>query len=140
MKFVDDGANAEKLNLKNEGTVNMLGQNTKIVTSNGTQSLLGHITKKARDQGMTVNESKTTLMCFTAATSFKVEAKVKIQETVVKSSDQIKILGVTLDNKCSFRKHADKVDNTGKIRARAWVLPKLKKSGLNAPGLVRLFL
>ena len=38
VKFVDDGANAEKINLKNEQTVNMRGQNTKIVTPNNTQS------------------------------------------------------------------------------------------------------
>ena len=137
IKFVDDGANAEKINLKMERTVTLSGHDTKIVTPNGTQSLLRHISERAGEQGMTINESKTSLMCFTAATSFKVEARVKIKEAEVRSAKEIKILGVTLDNKCSFRKHAVKVAN--KIRARTWALPKLKRAGLDTNGLVRFY-
>ena len=69
-KYVDDSANVEKLNLRAEPRVQTTDGTFKKLVPQKTNELLEHIASKAQECGMIVNEAKTTLMCFSAATSF----------------------------------------------------------------------
>ena len=73
---------------------------------------------------MIVNESKTTLVCFSAAKTFVPKVKITLDGVDVTSTNKVKLLRVTLASNCSFLKHAITVKN--KLRAKSWMLSKLK--------------
>ena len=137
MKYVDDSANLDKINLKAEPLLQDGQINIKKVVPKRTSELLNHIARKAHDQGMLINEAKTTLMCFTAANSYKTNTELTLQGTTIAGKNQIKLLGVTLDNKCRFGKHAVQVKN--KLRAKSWALAKLKKHGMEEADLIKAY-
>ena len=137
LKFVDDGANAEKINLRKEPLLTEGGESIKLVSPTRTLSLLETITENAKDKGMIVNESKTTLMCFSAAKTFIPKVKLNLDGVEIKSSDTVKLLGITLTNNCSFLKHTIAVKN--KLRAKSWMLSKLKKAGMTETQLIRTY-
>ena len=136
-KYVDDSANVEKLNLRAEPQVESAEGTLKKLYPKKTNELLEHIATKAKQRGMLVNEAKTTLMCFSAAISFKTSTEISFQGVQVNGQREVKLLGVTLDEKCSFAKHAITVKN--KLRAKLWALAKLKKAGMKETDLVRTY-
>ena len=86
---------------------------------------------------MIVNESKTALMCFSAAKSFRAEAKLTLAGSEIKSTNTVKLLGVTLNSRCNFHHHAISVKN--KIRAKSWALAKLRRAGMKTDQLIRTY-
>ena len=102
-----------------------------------TQGLLQHITDRAESRGMLINAKKTGLMLVSAATSFDPRVRIQLGGEVIKGSDSLKILGVTLDSDASFRSHSTAL--AGRMRARTWALSKLQKRGLEEKELIRTY-
>ena len=136
-KFVDDGVNTSKVNMRKAKLLVEEGIFFKEVVDIRTQRHLKHIATKAEDRGMTINADKTGLMLISAATSFQARVRITLQNELVKGADSMKILGVTLDSDMSFSSH---VRNTAaKARAKSWALSKLKKKGLTDDKLSRAY-
>ena len=87
---------------------------------------------------MVVNGAKTSLMIVSAAASYRPSAQiVDLNGNMVKSSNSVKYLGVTLDFGCGFATHVDQIKR--RIRSRSWTLNKLRKSGFNDEELVKIY-
>ena len=137
LKYVDDSINIEKFNLRAVPMLQEEGRFIKIAHLDRTRMLLKHVTKRANESGMLVNNSKTSLMCVSAARSFEPRVGIDRGGTRVEGSTSMKILGVILDNDCTFCSHSRAV--VRKLRARTWTLPKLRKAGMNHEQLLKTY-
>ena len=137
MKYVDDGINAEVVNMK-EVPLMLTGQDRfKETNAHATTLLLELIRKNAELKGMKVNERKTSLMCVSAARSFEAKVELKFNGQSVSGKDSLKILGVTLDKDCTFNSHVINVAKS--LRSRTWALAKLRRKGMKQEDLVQAF-
>ena len=136
-KFVDDGVNTNKVNMKRaqlleDGTVHF-----KEIIDLRSQRLLEHVSRRAEDKGMLINASKTGLMLVSASTSFEARVRVELGGKTITGADRLKLLGVTIDSDMSFRTHARSI--AARMRAKSWALSKLRKKGLAEEKLVRTY-
>ena len=128
LKFVDDGINAEVINMKE---VPLMIENDipfKETHAEKTGRLLEHIRKKAKEKGLVVNEKKTVLMCVSAAKTFQARTSIVFGGQMVRGVDRRKILGVTLDNDCGFNSHTESIAK--RLRRKTWSLSRLRKKGM----------
>ena len=125
VKFVDDGINAEKVNMKEVPLMIENQERTKLTHAEKTGQLLEHMRCNAQKKGLVVNEQKTGLMCISAARSFQAKVGFNFNDQPIEGSDHLKILGVTIDRDCSFKTHTDNIAR--KLRSKTWALGKLKK-------------
>ena len=116
-KFVDDNVNTSKINMKKAQMLTEDGVYFKEIVDKRTEALLEHVSANALKKGMLINASKTSLICMSAATSFKAKVRVNLEGESVRSTDKLKILGVTLDSDVSFRFHTEKI--ASKCRAKS---------------------
>ena len=136
-KFVDDGINMNKINLKNARMLVENGRYFKSITDERTQALVGHIASNAEAKGMAINQAKTGLMCVSAATSFDTQVRIDVQGVTVNGMDSMNILGLRLDRDCSFKSHIRSL--AAKLRSKTWTLSKLRKRGLDQERLVHVY-
>ena len=136
-KYVDDGINISPVNMRRAGLLIEEGHFFKEIVDIRTEGILKHIAKNASKKGMRINAEKTSLMCVSAATSFKARVRVELDGQVVNGKDSLRILGVTIDRDCSFRSHVENLRK--KLRARTWALSKLRKKGLSEDKLVKAY-
>ena len=136
-KFVDDNVNTCKINMRQAKMLTENGVCFKEIVDKRTEALLQHVSDKALNKGMIINASKTSLMCMSAAKSFKAKVRVSLEGESVMSNDKLKILGVTLDSDVSFRSHVETIAT--KCRAKSWVLGRLRKKGLKEDKLVTTY-
>ena len=137
VKYVDDGINAEVINMK-ECPLMLLGEEKfKETHAHDTAQLLEHIRLNAESKGMKVNEKKTALMCVSAARSYDARVKLNFNGQTVTGRDSLKILGVTLDKDCSFTSHVNNLSK--KLRKKTWALTRLRKKGMSEDDLVQAY-
>ena len=87
---------------------------------------------------MRVNDSKTKLMCISAANSFEVKARLKDRHgSPIESVDSFKVLGVTLQCNGKFDQHVNNIAK--KMRSRTWALRVLRKKGMTERDLVTVY-
>ena len=137
LKYVDDSINIEKFNLRAIPMLEDSGTFLKIAEPARTKGLLEHVTLRAHNRGMKVNNAKASLMCVSAAKSFEPQVKIKLGNDEICGSKTMKILGVHLDSDCSFKTHVRIV--TRKLRARSWTLSKLKLAGMCEEQLIKTY-
>lgn len=113
------------------------GVNFKEIVDTKTQALLRHVSERAREKGMSINEKKTGLMLVSAATSFQARTRVSLDEETIHGKDCMKVLGVTLTNDLSFYEHVEKI--AAKTRAKTWALSKLRRKGLSEKNLIKTY-
>ena len=116
-KFVDDNVYTSKVNMRQATMLTEGDVNFKEIVDKRTEALLEHVSAKALNKGMLINAAKTSLMCVSAATSFKAKVRVTLEGESVTSADKLKILGVTLNSDVSFRSHVEKI--ASKCRAKS---------------------
>ena len=136
-KYVDDQVNTSKVNMRKARMLVEDGVFFKEIIDLRTQNLLQHIATRAEDRGMQINAKKTSLMLVSAATSFQPRVCVELGGELVKGSDKLKILGVTLDSDASFRTHVARL--ASKMRSKTWALSKLRKIGVDQSNLVKIY-
>ena len=71
------------------------------------QSMLEHITKRAEERGMKVNDSKTAMMCVSGALSFEPTVQLRGRDSPIEGAISMKFLGITLDADCTFNTHLE---------------------------------
>ena len=136
-KFVDDSLNTSVVNMRKAQLLEQDGVLFKDLRDLRTQRLLQHVAQRADERGMKINATKTSLMCVSAATSFEPRVKITLDGRDVHGAKSLKVLGVTIDSDMTFRSHIEKL--AAKARARTWALSKLRKKGLGAEKLVRVY-
>ena len=136
-KFVDDSVNIEKVNMRREPLLTQGEDQLRIVKPEITDRVLNHVCDRENGKGMVVNHAKTTLMCVSAAKTYKAEAVLEFGNTTIKSTGSMRILGITLNADCSFKQHVANV--CAKFRSRTWVLAKLKKCGMSEEHLLKTY-
>ena len=137
-KFIDDGINIDVVNMLAVQTTLEKNKPVKTVHPVKTQALLEHVTKRANQKGMVVNDKKTTIMCVSAATSYEARARVTDRNGEnISSNRSMKVLGCVLDSDCTMKGQAESVRK--KLRSRTWGLAALKKNGFTDDELIRVY-
>ena len=138
-KFVDDGIHLSVINLRAETTlVDSDGNFFKETHAQEAQDMLRHITRRAGERGMQVNDSKTGLMCISAARTFIARAALKGRNNeTINSTQSLKFLGLTLDQNCTFGTHVEAV--AAKLRSKTWLLSRLKRRGMTVEELTKVY-
>ena len=137
VKFVDDGINAEKINMKEVPLMIENQARIKLTHADKTGQLLEHMRSTAEEKGLLVNEQKTSLMCISAARSFQAKVGFDYNGQAIEGSDHLKVLGVTINNDCSFKTHTANIAK--KLRSKTWALGKLRKKGMQEKDLVKTY-
>ena len=86
---------------------------------------------------MKVNPSKTQLLCVSGAINYETKSYVNLGNDTIRSSDTMKILGLTLDSKCTMAAHVANLKR--KFAARIWIIRHLKRASLEAQKLIRVY-
>ena len=101
------------------------------------ESFFRNVVENAASIGMTVNESKTQLLCLSTAIDSEVSSFVRTTTgEKIESGEHLKILGFHFNTNPSVECHVQEIEK--KIRKRAWVIRNLKKAGLGKRDLLCL--
>ena len=137
-RYIDDSLHLNAVNMKKEKLMIKGGKPVKIIHPTRSQEMLNHITRNAEDRGMKVNDSKTKVLCISAATSFKAEAVLSGRAgEKIEGQSTLKVLGFWFDSDGSVRSQAEHVCQ--RLRARAWALRALKRRGMDETSLLRVY-
>ena len=102
-----------------------------------TTALLEHVRLRAEQKGMAVNEKKTGLMCVSASRSYKAKVSIEFNGQRVRGESTLKMLGVTLDQDCTFKTHVGNIAR--RLRQRTWALSKLRRKGMQQEDLIQAY-
>ena len=135
--YVDDINIIEKV--RHSDAVSVISQNKQKTASHARQSqeLFKKISEEAAIMKMKVNESKTQIVCISAATSMSVSSYINAQNNRIFSGGSLKILGFWFDSRPGVSLHIEKLEE--KFRGRLWSLRHLKRSGMPAADLLFIF-
>ena len=87
---------------------------------------------------MKVNDSKTNIMCVSAANSFEAKAILKLRNgSTINSVTSMKMLGCIIESDCGQAGNVALM--CSKLRSRTWALPTLKKCGFTCLELVKIY-
>ena len=136
-KFVYDSVNVEKVTMGREPLLTQGQDQLRIVKPAVTGRLLNHVCDRAIAKGMLINHAKTTLMCASAAKTYRAEAVLDFGSATIKSTDNMKTLGITLSADCSFKKNVPNI--CAKFRSRTWTLAKLRRCGMSEEQLLKTY-
>ena len=102
------------------------------------ESFFRNVVKNAATIGMTVNESKTQLLCLSTAIDSEVSSFIRTTTGgKIESGEHLKILGFHFNTNPSVECHVQEIEK--KIRKRAWVIRNLKKAGLGKRDLLTCY-
>ena len=135
-KFVDDGLHMSVVNMRAEPLLEQNGLLYKETKAPEAQQMLEHLTRRATERGMVVNE-KMAVMCVSGAKTFEAQVSLEGRNGQIKVVNKIKFLGITLDNDCSFESHVQNLRTS--VRRRSWALTKLKRRGMNNEQLKKVY-
>ena len=127
-KFVDDSVNTSPVNMRSALLLEDCSGPFKKVVDIRMESLLCHVAVNATRKGMKINAKKTSLMCVSAATSFRPLVQIQLEDQTITGQEKMKILGVTIDSDCSFRSHIENLKSN--IRRCTWALSRLRRRGV----------
>lgn len=94
------------------------------------EEAFGIVKEWMQKNGLTLAEHKTEAIVFTTRYTQK-NINVKCRNTTVSSSNKIKYLGLTLDQKLTFKEHAKQTAKKSTVIARqlGYILPKIGRAG-----------
>ena len=112
---------------------------TRYVHAEQAQLLFNKIAGEAEGKGMRLNASKTTMLCISAARSFKPVTYIELGDSgdVVVSGREMKLLGFHFDSSPGVGAHVEEI--LKKVRYRTWALHNLKRLGLCPAGLLNVY-
>ena len=102
-----------------------------------TTGLLEHVRRNAERKGMVVNEKKTGLMCVSASRSYKAKISIEFSGQRVRGESTLKILGVSLDQDCTFKTPVKNIAK--KLRQRTWALSRLRRKEMDCEDLIQAY-
>ena len=95
-----------------------------------------HVTERASEMNMKVNEEKTQVLCISAAQNMSVNSYINASSRIT-SGQELKILGFWFDGRPNVNLHIKKTEE--KFRKRLWTLRHLKRSGMDENDLIKIF-
>ena len=139
MKYVDDFIGCEKIAIATAFRTLSTMKTQSLIQAKKCQTFFKDVTSNSRQIGMTVNSSKTQILCISSARDSKVSAYINIDNSPEKiiSQDSSKILGFTFDARPGVDAHVDYF--LFKFRRRLWVLRHLKRAGTPNSNLAKLY-
>ena len=96
------------------------------------------IEQKATAVGMSLNKKKTQLICVSAALHSDVSTYIKLDQEIIRSQQELKILGYYFGPEPSVSEHISKISQ--KFRRRVWILRHLKKADIPEKDLIKLYM
>ena len=127
-KFVDDSVNTSPVNMRGAALLEQDGKFFKQIIHKRTENLLKHIAERAANKRMRINAARTSLICVSAAATFDSKVQVELDGQTIDGTNNMKILGVTVDSDGSFKTHVENL--RAKLRKRTWVLSRLRRRGI----------
>ena len=125
------------VNMREELLLEMDGLFYKETEAPIAQKMLEHLTRRASERGMVVNDAKTAVMCVSAAASFDPRVKLTERNEPIKEARSMKFLGITLDQDCTFDTHVQNLRSS--VRRRSWTLTKFKRRSMNTDQLKTVY-
>ena len=136
-KYVDDVTLGGR-NLLDHATRHITtGKERRTIHAGALQKKFETVYEKSKELGMKINPDKTQLICISPAINYEVKSFVRIDGEIINSSDTLKILGFTLDTKCTLNAHLTTIKT--KFAKRVWVIRHLKRAKLEEGKLVRVY-
>ena len=137
MAYIDDLNIIEKV--RHSDAVSDLSVHKQISRAHAPQSELffENISSHANSMGMKVNESKTQVVCISAAKNAVVRSYINANERIT-SADELKILGFWFSTTPGVSLHVQKT--VKKFCKRLWSLRHLKRSGMSQDDLLFIYM
>ena len=136
-KFVDDITGREK----NDMTTGIMSWSTRkeerLLFAKGAQDFFESARTNAVEAGMVVNQSKTQILCVSAARNSNVRSFISVEGNTLISSDKMKIVGYTQGRRAGVAEHIRSIRT--KFARRSWVLRNLKKANIPPQVLVAVY-
>ena len=134
--YVDDTTLVE--NTANQPIRHVAGTDpTESLWADLTEAALQCIIGRATEIGMSVNCSKTQMLCVSPANGYKTSSHLTIDGVQIWSNDTMKLLGFTLAGDAGMQCQVDMIKN--KFRARFWSLIHLRRAGIRGMRLFSLY-
>ena len=96
------------------------------------------VENNAKKVGLSINLKKTQMMCVSPALYSDVNTFIKINGVIIKSQEELKILGFIFGRNPTIKNHIDMIKL--KFRRRVWILRHLKKADIPESDLIKLYL
>ena len=112
-------------------------EETRYIHASQAQSLFDRVRTRAGESGMVLNPAKTTLLCFSAATSYSVKTFIEHDNKLILSGKKCRLLGFHFDSSPGVGAHVEEI--LKKVRYRTWALHNLKRLGLCPAGLLNVY-
>lgn len=93
-KYVDNNIQEEAVNFENAIQTTILGEELKIKHAIPTQNVFRHVIRRAKEQGMKVNTSKTGMICVSDSLNYKTSTFIlDANEARIETGERLKVLG-----------------------------------------------
>ena len=137
VKYVDDVTEGGE-NLLQHSTSHITTQKEhRMVHAGDLEGVFNIIEENSTKAGMVVNPKKTQLLCVTGSINYNVDSYINLRGTRIYSSETLRVLGMTIDSKCTMAAHVRGLKR--KFSSRIWILRHLKRSRMSADDLLRMF-
>ena len=138
LKYIDDQLHIDVVNMQAVQITRQKGKLCRKVHPVRSQNILDHVTRRAEDRGMAVNDGKTKVAVVSAATSYTPKAYLNTRDgTTIESNNSIRVLGCIFDANTGTGTQVDNV--VRKLRAGTWCLAALRKHGFTTEEMVRIY-
>ena len=137
LKFVDDVTTGAR-NLVEHSTRHITTKKEKrTIHAGDLEDLFNTIKNNSEAKGMVVNPNKTQLMCITRSINYDISSYIEHDDERIESTDKMKVLGFTLDNKCTAIEHLKVLKK--KFANRIWIIRHLKRAKIESDKLLKVF-
>ena len=138
IKYVDDLTAGEHHYLRSATSTFTTMKEHKELHANDCEAIFQNVTTNSRRIGMCVNEQKTHLICIAPpGIQATVSSYMIAGENTLESEPTMKMLGFMIDNKAGMGAHITHLKR--KVGAKMWLLIHLKRVGIEADKLARIF-
>ena len=136
-KYVDDITIGGR-NVIQHGTSHITtAKESKKIHAGDLEGLFGLIEENSTAAGMRVNPKKTQLLCVSGAKNYDVDSYVDVGDVRITSGETLKVLGFTIDKRCSMAAHVRHLKK--KFASRIWIIRNLKRAKLGGEKLIRVY-
>ena len=137
-KYVDDNNTVAKVFIKEVPTYQINDRTVKNIRAMESEMLFKHITTRATEQGLRVNNSKTTLLTVSGATSYKASSHIYDEENKrIDSVEKLKTVGFVFNERGDVSSQLGALKS--RFRSRTWTLRHLRQTDFSEEELKRFY-
>ena len=136
--YIDDVNNVEKINISNAVSRTWQGRRQILAHAQACERNFKAVREEAGRISMTVNDSKTQLLCISGNLDNDISTYIRPDETTeIVSGRELKLLGFWFGTRPNANLHVQKM--AAKFRSRLWALRHLKNAGMNEDDLKKIY-